>query len=274
MMPTRMRVALLEDDPSDAELLHHWLVSAGLVCSRHERGHTLLSALRRESFDALILDWNPPEINGVDILRHVRGRLQSSVPVLFVSGRNSEADIVTALQQGADDYMVKPLRRKELLARLEAIARRGNPKPRQFDVIDIGDVRVDSQTRTAWRDGRQVDLTDKDCTLLVLFLLNVGRLFSRGEIREAVWGTGAALSSRTLDTHVCRIRDKLGLTPPNGWRLAAVYGYGYRLQQIAMSTGDDGGRPVITGAPRLLPLLEQERPEATASAEWAPPSPP
>jgi DNA-binding response OmpR family regulator len=252
-----MRVALLEDDPSQAELLSHWLTSAGVVCSRHERGHTLLSALRQERFDALILDWNLPEINGVDVLRHVRAGLDSSVPVLLVSVRSREVDIVTALKQGADDYMVKPVRRMELLARLEAIARRGKVKPQQLDVIDAGDLRVDCRTRTAWRHGQKIDLTAKDYHLLALFLLNVDRLLPRGEIREAVWGSGTALSSRTLDTHVCRIREKVGLTPSNGWRLAAVYGYGYRLQQVAISAAERADPP------ELQPLSEQEKCETT-----------
>ncbi len=263
MISTRLRVALLEDDCSEAELISHWLTSAGLFCSRHERGHSLLCALREQTFDALVLDWTLPEMTGVDVLKHVRGTLQSSVPILFVSGRNGEPDIVAALKQGADDYMVKPLRRMELLARLEAIARRGKPEPRQPGVIEMGALRVNCQTRCAQRDGAPVDLSVKDFDLLVLFLRNVGRLLSRAEIREAVWGSRAAFSSRTLDTHVSRIRDRLGLAPSHGWRLAAVYGYGYRLQHVTMSTGDVGGDDAMTESLRLHSALEQPRGEST-----------
>jgi DNA-binding response OmpR family regulator len=260
MISTRIRVALLEDDPSQAELISHWLTSAGLFCSRYERGHGLICTLRKESFDALVLDWNLPELNGLDVLKHVRGTLRSSVPVLFVSARDRELDIVTALKQGADDYMVKPLHRMELLARLEAIARRGRPEPRQPEVIDIGALRVNCQTRIAQRDGVAIELTAKDFDLVVLFLRNIGRLLSRAELREAVWGSSVAFHSRTLDTHICRIRDRVGLTPAHGWRLAAVYGHGYRLQQIAMSSGDVGGDAAMTG---IHPALEQERREST-----------
>ena len=141
MISTGMRVALLEDDPSQAELLSHWLASAGLSCRRYERGGSLLRALTQESFDVLVLDWGLPDIKGLDVLKHVRGVLQSSVPVIFVSARGCEVDVVTALKQGADDYMVKPVRRMELLARLEAITRRRDSKPAQVEVIDLGALR-------------------------------------------------------------------------------------------------------------------------------------
>ena len=234
MNSTRRRAAILEDDPSQAELLNHWLGSAGHLCSRHECGGTFVRALRHESFDVLVLDWILPDISGVDVLKHVRGALQSQVPVLLISARAREVDIVTALSEGADDYMVKPVRRLELLARLEAITRHKS-EPQRPQVIELGALRIDCQTRTAWRDGLPIHLTAKDFDLSVLFLLNVGLLLSRGELRETVRGRAAAVSSRTLDTHTSRIRDKLGLTPFNGWRLASVYGHGYRLQEVATS---------------------------------------
>jgi len=228
----RLSVALLEDDPAHAELLGHWLETAGYLCSRHERGGTLARALVQERFDVLVLDWTLPDMSGVDLLKHVRDTLRSSVPILFVSARGREADIVTALRQGADDYMVKPVRPLELLARLEAISRRqAGAHPPQ--VIERRTLRLDCQTRLARREGEPVHLTGKDFDLSALFLLNVGRLLCRGELRDAVWGPGVAVASRTLDTHVSRIRDKLGLTPSNGWRLSAVYGRGYRLQEVA-----------------------------------------
>jgi len=234
MTSPRLRVALLEDDPSHAELFAHWLATAGHFCSRHERGGTLTRALVQERFDVLVLDWTLPDMSGVDVIKHVRDTLGSSVPILLVSARDREADIVTALRQGADDYMVKPVRPLELLARLEAVSRR-QAKPHQPQIIDRGTLRLDCQTRSAERDGQSIHLTAKDFDLSVLFLLNVGRLLSRGELRDAVWGPGVAAESRTLDAYISRIRDKLGLTPSNGWHLTAVYGHGYRLQEVAAS---------------------------------------
>ena len=204
MISNSMRVALLENDRSHAELLSDWLAFAGHRCTRHARGQTLVRALRQESFDVLILDGNLPDMSGVGVLKHVRCDLQSSLPVLFVTARDGETDIVTALKQGADDCMVKPVRRMELLARLEAITRRGRLKPAPPERIDLGSLRVDCQTRTARLDDQPVHLTAKDFDLSLLFLQNIGRLLSRGRIREVVWGPKAAISSRTLDTHVCR----------------------------------------------------------------------
>jgi len=227
-----MRVAIVEDDPSQAELLTHWLELAGHHCHHFDRGELLIRALDQESFDVLLLDWNLPDISGVDVLKRIRTSSQSGLPILFVTARNREDDVVTALRQGADDYMVKPVRRLELLARLEAIARRGKHRIEQPEVMEIDVFKVDTQTRTVMRNDRQVELTAKDFDLSVLFLRNIGRLLSRGHIRENVWGPSAVVTSRTLDTHVSRIRNKLGLTPENGWRLAAVYRYGYRLEQL------------------------------------------
>src|SRR5215813_2010845 len=231
-----MRVAIVEDDPSQAELLSHWLELAGHHCHHFERGEALIRALDQESFDVLVLDWNLPDISGVDVLKRIRASQQASLPILFVTARNREDDVVLALRQGADDYMVKPVRRLELIARLEAIARRGKHQTDQPEVIELDVYRVDCQTRTVTREGRPVELTAKDFDLSVLFLRNVGRLLSRGHIRETVWGPNAVVTSRTLDTHVSRIRNKLGLTPEYGWRLAAVYRYGYRLEQLDQPT--------------------------------------
>ena len=174
-------------------------------------------------------------MSGLRVLQHLRGVLQSSVPVLFVSASKREVDIVTALEDGADDYMVKPIRPVELLARLEAIVRRGESKPARPRMIDLRGLRFNCQTRTAWRDDQPVRLTTKDFEIAVLFASNIGRLLSRVHIRDAVWGPEAVFSSRSLYTHVCHIREKLGLTPPHGWRLAAVYGHGYRLDEVPTS---------------------------------------
>jgi DNA-binding response OmpR family regulator len=231
-----MRVALLDGDLSQAELFSRWLTSPGVLCKRYDRGQSLLRALRQERFDVLVLDWNVPDISGRCVLQHVRGILQSSVPVLVVSASGREVDVVTALEHGADDYMVKPIRPVELLARLEAIVRRGGSKPARPRMIDLRALRFNCQTRTAWRDDQPVRLTAKDFEIAVLFARNVGRLLSCAHIRDAVWGPEAVFSSRSLHTHVCHIRDKLRLTPPYGWRLAAVYGHGYRLDEVPTST--------------------------------------
>jgi len=222
-----MRIAVLEDDISQRELLSHWLKLAGHSAYGFQRGEMLLRELVRESFDVLLLDWNVPDISGVEVLRRVRQ--ESTVPVLFCTGRAEEHDVVTALREGADDYVVKPVRRLELLARLQAVKRRRQSVAQHG--FDLGAFRVNCQARVILRNDVPLELTTKDFDLSVLLLQNVGRLLSRQEIRETVWGSQLNLQSRTLDTHVSRVRNGLGLVPEHGWRLVAVYGHGYRLEQ-------------------------------------------
>src|SRR5690348_17808479 len=171
---TSMRVAIVEDDPSQAELLTHWLELAGHHCHHFGRGELLIRSLDQESFDVLVLDWNLPDISGVDVLKRIRNSSQSALPILFVTARNREDDVVTALREGADDYMIKPVRRLELIARLEALARRGRHNQEQAEVLEVDVFRVDCQTRTILRDSRQLELTAKDFDLSVLFLRNIG----------------------------------------------------------------------------------------------------
>jgi DNA-binding response OmpR family regulator len=226
-----MRIAILEDDPSQAELLSHWLELGGHRPHPFDRGARLLQALERETFDVLLLDWNVPDISGIDVLMRVRRRLQSTIPVLFSTARSREEDVVRALREGADDYVTKPVRRMELLARLESLARRSQNVEPQADVFELDVFRVDCQGRTIFRNDIPLQLSTKDFELAVLFLRSVGRLLSRTHILETAWGSDHAISSRTLDTHVFRVRKKLCLVPEHGWRLAAVYGHGYRLEQ-------------------------------------------
>ena len=222
-----MRIAILEDDPSQLELLSYWLRAAGHHTHAFERGSEFVRAFKHETFDALVLDWNLPEVSGIEVLREVR--LHSRVPTIFTTARDQERDAVIALTAGADDYLVKPIRRMELLARLDAVTRRFG----EAAVFEVGVFLVDGRMRSITRDKQPLKLTPKDFNLASLLLQNVGRLLSRGHIREAIWGQIAASSSRSLDTHVSRVRVKLQLTPEHGWRLSGVYGHGYRLDRLA-----------------------------------------
>jgi two-component system, OmpR family, response regulator RegX3 len=232
-----MRIAILEDDPSQMELLVHWLQLAGHHAHAFDQGAALLRSLEHDSFDALLLDWNIPDISGLEVLKRVRQQLRSRIPVIFITARTDEADVVSALRQGADGYVVKPMRRMELLARLQAVTRRNAAEASEAQQLEVDVFRVDIAARRLLRDNQPLELTAKDFDLAVLFLRNVGRLLSRGHLRESVWSAKVAVSSRTLDTHVSQIRNKLLLMPEHGWRLAAVYGYGYRLERLAKGTG-------------------------------------
>ena len=231
-----MRIALLEDDLDQAALILAWLQAAGHSCHEYALGKDLVRAAQRETFDMFLLDWEVPAMSGAEVLVWIRANIAEPVPVLFVTARQGEQDIVQALSSGADDYMVKPLRRLELLARIDALARRARPgSATEQEVLEFGRLQVDSRSRQIKLDGVEVAMTQKDYELALFLLRNLGRLLSRGYILEAVWGQSAELNTRTVDTHVSRIRGKLQLTPENGWRLSAVYQHGYRLERVEAS---------------------------------------
>jgi DNA-binding response OmpR family regulator len=231
-----MRIALLEDEADQADLVSAWLRAAGHSCHAYALGKDLVREAQRETFDVFLLDWEVPGMSGADVLVWIRANIAEPVPVLFVTARQREEDIVHALSNGADDYMVKPLGKLELLARIEALARRARPgRSADEGVLEFGRLSVDCHSRQIRLGGELVTMTQKDYELAVFMLRNAGRLLSRGYILEAVWGQSADLNTRTVDTHVSRIRGKLQLVPEHGWRLSAVYQHGYRLEQVAVA---------------------------------------
>jgi len=225
-----MRIAILEDDPAQLELLGHWLALAGHDPHPFEQGQEILKAVTQETFDLLILDWNLPDLSGIDVLRRVRQC--SRVPAIFCTARDGQEDVVTALREGADDYIKKPIRRMELLARIESVTRRTRRMDEKAEVLQVDCFQVDCANRAITRHGMPLELMAKDFDVAVLFLRNLGRLLSRSYIRQVVWGTNGPVTSRTIDTHISRIRGKLGLFRERGWELKAVYGHGYRLEQV------------------------------------------
>jgi DNA-binding response OmpR family regulator len=168
----------------------------------------------------------------IDILKRVRGARRSPIPILLISTCTSDVDIVTALAQGADDYIVKPLRHPELLARIRVLSSRRSHLA-QAAAIEVGSLRLDLDARTALRYGQSVHLSAKDFDLAVVLVLNIGLVVSYEQMRQAAWCSSESPSRRTIHSHVCSIRHRLGLTPRNGLRLVAVYGHGYRLDRCA-----------------------------------------
>src|SRR5689334_14047310 len=179
-----MRIAILEDDLSQLELLGHWLALAGHEPQRFEHGEDLLQTLANEDFDLLILDWNLPDITGIDVLRRIRA--SGKVPVIFCTSRESQDDVVRALHEGANDYLHKPVRRMELLARIESVTRRAQIMHEQPESFEVEGFQVNSVDHTISKEGKTFDLSEKDYALAALFLNNVGRLLSRKYIHDAV----------------------------------------------------------------------------------------
>lgn len=227
-----MRIAVLDDDHSQTDLVCQVLTSAGHTCHSFDSGREMLNHLRRESYDMLIIHWQVPDVSGAEVLRWARDRLPANLPVLFMTSRSGEDDIVAGLAAGADDYMIKPIRRGELVARVQALLRRAYPAQNATEQIQFGDYIFEVRTGRLTIKGNPVELTQKEFDLALLFFRNIGRPLSRAYILEAVWARDIEVPSRTMDTHVSRVRSKLQLRPEYGFRLAPVYSYGYRLEQI------------------------------------------
>jgi DNA-binding response OmpR family regulator len=230
-----MRIALLEDDADHARHIAGLLESAGHAANVFSRGRQLLAELTRESYDVVVLDWVVPDVSGFDVLRAMRGQQALDTPVLFLTSRNSETDVVQALDAGADDFLVKPPRERELLSRVAALGRRSHGLPAEEEVIEIEPFRVEVAARRMLRDGAPVELTPREFDVALFFFRNAGRVVSRSHILETVWGRSAEVATRTLDTHVSRLRAALGLSSETGLKLTPVYGYGYRLESVARS---------------------------------------
>ena len=230
-----MLIAMLEDDTSQLELLSHWLRLAGHRIHPFASGHELIAALDHSDIDldVLLLDWNLPGMSGIDVVKHVRK--VSALPVLFCTARYREEDIVQALREGADDYISKPVRRTELLARIQSVSRQWRRLKVPTEVIKVDSFDLDYRDRTIKLDGQAKELSTKEFELAALFLQNIGRGLSRDYIRTKLFSE-IGQKSRSLDTHVGRIRNKLELNEANGWRLGAVYGHGYRLDKIRLAT--------------------------------------
>lgn len=223
-----MRIAVLDDDRLQLEMIEQVALEMGHSCRLYETGNSCLQDLRRETFDMLIVDWELPDTSGPDVIRWARANLEPTLPILFITHRSEEQDIVDGLQCGADDFMIKPLRIAELKARMNALLRRAYPLCSD-DVQSFGPYTFTRSLLSVQFDAQEVVLTYREFALAMLLFQNMGRLLSRDHLREAVWGQNAEVLSRSLDTHISRLRQVLQLRPGNLFSIAAVYGLGYRL---------------------------------------------
>lgn len=235
-----MKIAALEDDETHAQIIAHTLMGAGLECETFSTGHKLRQRLREDNFDALIIDWHLPDISGRDFVAWFRNQFGRAVPLLFVTSRNMEEDVVEGLNAGADDYMTKPIRPNELVARVQALLRRAYATNRgEAAVIQVGPYRIDVASKVIALDGKSMSLTPREFELARVLFQRIDQLLPRDLLMQALWGRNVEAASRTLDTHLSRLRTKLQLRPENGVKLTSVYSQGYRLETVPMPNAEE-----------------------------------
>ncbi|MCX7552875.1 response regulator transcription factor [Marinicella sp. S1101] len=225
-----MKIFILEDDVDQAELISHWLQEKNHECQSFTNGRDFIAKVPYEQPDLLVLDWNLPGISGLEVLNWVRSSEYSDLPVIFVTTRNHEDDLVRALDQGADDYLVKPIKQSELIARSHALYRRHNQA--QNKLVSIEPFTFNHKEGTISFNGNEVKLTAKEFQLANYFFSNQDRLISRDYLLETIWTKSASITTRTVDTHISRLRKKLALDGSTGWKLVSVYHKGYRLIEV------------------------------------------
>ncbi len=213
------KILIVEDEESIANLIRMNLVKAGYQCEIASDGEMAADAIEERPFDLILLDIMLPKLNGYEVLEYAK---TVEVPVIFLTAMGETEQKVKGLKLGAEDYIAKPFEIAELLARVETVLRRYKKTERHLKLFNI---EIDTDSRTVFQDGREVDLTTKEYELLLLFLRNKNRALYRETIYENVWGGEYSGTGRTVDLHVQRLKKKLGLED----HITAIYKVGYRL---------------------------------------------
>ena len=221
------RIAVVEDEPDLAEVVRYNLVREGFQVDVHGRGATALEAVRRRPPDLIVLDLMLPGLDGLELTRALkRDAATARIPLVMLTARSEEVDRVVGLELGADDYVSKPFSPRELTLRIKAVLRRGDRAPAPV-VLESGAIRLDRAAHTVQLGGEPLALTATEFRLLQLLLERQGRVQSRPQLLTEVWGYAEDVDSRTVDTHVRRLRRKLG---GEADRIETVIGVGYRLR--------------------------------------------
>jgi two-component system, OmpR family, response regulator RegX3 len=221
------RVLIIEDEESYRETLAYLLGKEGFEVAVAADGTAGLAAYGRTGADIVLLDLMMPGLSGTEVCRQLRA--QGSVPIIMLTARDSEIDKVVGLELGADDYVTKPFSHRELVARIRAVLRRGQEVEIGVDVIEAGGVRMDTDRHELTVRGAPAQLALKEFELLEFLLRNSGRVLTRGQIIDRIWGPDYVGDTKTLDVHVKRLRAKLEVDPANPVLLLTVRGLGYKF---------------------------------------------
>jgi len=202
-------VLIVEDDPSLSTLLRYNIEKEGFRVSEAHDGEEALLQVDETQPDLVVLDWMLPKVSGIEVCRRLRARVETkNLPVIMLTARGEDADRVRGLDTGADDYLTKPFSMTELLARIRAVLRRIRPALAE-DVVSFGDISIDRSSHRVRRAGRDIHLGPTEYKLLDHFLSHPGRVFSREQLLDAVWGSGVYVDARTVDVHIGRLRKAL-----------------------------------------------------------------
>jgi len=224
------RVLLVEDEPDLADPLAYLLRREGFEVEIAEDGDAALTAFRERGADILLLDLMLPGMPGTEVCRQVR--TTSSVPIIMLTAKDSEIDIVVGLELGADDYVTKPYSARELLARMRAVLRRAQQDEADLEerVLQGGRVTLDIDRHTVAVDGELINMPLKEFELLEVLMRNAGRVLTRGQLIDRVWGSDYFGDTKTLDVHIKRIRSRIEEQPSEPVMLVTVRGLGYRFE--------------------------------------------
>jgi two-component system response regulator RegX3 len=223
------RVLVVEDEESFSDALSYMLRREGYEVEVAETGPDALQLFDRTGADLVLLDLMLPGLSGTEVCRELRNR--SKVPIIMVTARDTEVDKVVGLELGADDYVTKPFSSRELVARVRAVLRRGGESDELItSTVEAGPVRMDVERHVVSVDGHAVSLPLKEFDLLELLLRNSGRVLTRGQLIDRVWGSDYVGDTKTLDVHVKRLRAKIEPDPSNPKYLVTVRGLGYKFE--------------------------------------------
>jgi two-component system phosphate regulon response regulator PhoB len=224
----RERILLIEDEPDIAEVLQYNLEKEGFAVELARRGDNGLESLRRDDPDLILLDLMLPGIDGLELTRMLkRDPATARIPIVMLTARSEEVDRIVGLELGADDYISKPFSPREVVLRVKAVLRRLQHEESAGDHLEVGGIHLDISGHQLRVRGKEIPLTATEFRLLRLLMERGGRVQTRGQLLSDVWGYAEDIDSRTVDTHIRRLRRKLG---PEADRIETVIGVGYRLR--------------------------------------------
>jgi two-component system response regulator RegX3 len=226
------KILIVEDESSFSEALSFLLGKEGFESVIAETGKVALEEFKKSQFDLILLDLMIPEVSGIDVCRAIR--TTSSVPIIMLTAKDSEVDKVVGLELGADDYVTKPYSSRELVARIKAVLRRGSseetPNPSESGIHAVAGIRMDIERHQVTVNGNPIQLPLKEFELLEFLLRNEGRVLTRGQLIDRVWGGDYYGDTKTLDVHIKRLRSKIEVDPANPVLIQTIRGLGYKFE--------------------------------------------